>query len=154
MKLSLERQCDVAKKKRTPVPGVISRLDKCCAKLLWLCPTFETLWTLACQTPLSMEFSSKNTGVGCHVLLQGIFLIQGLNLCLICPCCCCCSVTKLCLTHCDPVNCSVPGFPVLHYLPEFAQSHVHWVSDAIQTSYPLSSPSPLSFNLSQHQGLF
>ena len=39
--------------------------------------------------------------------------------------CCCCSVTKLCLTHCDPVNCSTPGYPVLHYLPEFAQSHVH-----------------------------
>ena len=52
------------------------------------------------------------------------------------------------------MDCSIPGFPVLHYLPEFAQTHVHWVSDAIQPSHPLSSPSPPTFNLSQHQGLF
>ena len=53
----------------------------------------------------------------------------------------------------DPIDCSTPGFPVLHYLPEFAQIHVHWVSDAIQSSHPLS-PSSFAFNLSQHQGLF
>ena len=47
-----------------------------------------------------------------------------------------------------------PGFPVLHYLPEFAQTHVHWFNDAIQPFHPLSSPSPPTFNLSQHQGLF
>ena len=65
-----------------------------------------------------------------------------------------CSVTKLCLTLWDPpMNCSTPGFSVLHYLPEFAQTHVHWVGDAIQPSHPLSSPSP-AFNLSQHQDLF
>ena len=52
------------------------------------------------------------------------------------------------------MNCSMPGFPVLHYLPEFALTHVHWVSDVIQPSHPLSSPSPPAFNLSQHQGLF
>ena len=51
-------------------------------------------------------------------------------------------------------DCSTPGFPVLCYLPEFAQTHVHRVGDAIQPSHPLSSPSPLVFNLSQHQGLF
>ena len=50
--------------------------------------------------------------------------------------------------------CSMPGFPVLQCLPEFAQTHVHWVSDAIQPSHPLSSPSPPALNLSQHQGLF
>ena len=54
---------------------------------------------------------------------------------------------------CDPMNCSTPGLPVHHQLPEFTQTHVHWVSDAIQTSHPLSSLSP-AFNLSQHQGLF
>ena len=48
---------------------------------------------------------------------------------------------------------SVPGFPVHHQLPEFTQTHIHWVSDAIQTSHPLSSPSPPAFNLSQNQGL-
>ena len=49
---------------------------------------------------------------------------------------------------------STPGFPVLHYFPEFAQTYVHRVSDVIQPSHPLSPPSPLAFNLSQHQGLF
>ena len=54
---------------------------------------------------------------------------------------------------CDPMECSAPGFPVHHQLPELAQTHVHHVSDAIQPSHPLSSPSPPAFNLSQHQGL-
>ena len=68
--------------------------------------------------------------------------------------CCCCSASKSCLTICDPMNCSTPGFPVLHYLLEFAQTHVHWVSDAIWPSHPLFPPSPPVFNLSQHQGVF
>ena len=67
---------------------------------------------------------------------------------------CCCSVTQSCLILRDPMDCSTPGFSVLHYLLEFAQTHVHWVCDAIQPSHPLSSPSPLALNLSQHQGLF
>ena len=67
-------------------------------------------------------------------------------------CCCCCSVTKLCPTLCHPTDCSTPAFLVLRYLPEFAQTHVHWVSDAIQPSHPLLSPS-FAFSLSQHQGL-
>ena len=71
-----------------------------------------------------------------------------------CCCCCCCSVTKSCLTLCDPMDCSTPGFLVLHYLLEFAQTHVHWVNDAIQTSHLLLPPSPPALNLSQHQGLF
>ena len=66
---------------------------------------------------------------------------------------CCCSFTKLCLTLCDTIDCSMLGFPVLHYLPEFAQIHVHWVSDAIKLSHPMSPPSPFNFNLSQHMGL-
>ena len=64
-----------------------------------------------------------------------------------------CSVTQSCLTLCDPMECRTSGFPVLHYLPEFAQTHVHWVDDAIQPSHSLSSPS-LAPSLSQHQGLF
>ena len=55
---------------------------------------------------------------------------------------------------CDPMHCSTPGLPVLRYLPEFAQTHVHQVSDTTQPSHPLSPPSPPTFNLSQHQGLF
>ena len=58
------------------------------------------------------------------------------------------------LTLCDAMDCIMPGSPVLYHLPEFTQTHVHWVGDAIQASHPLSSPSPPTFNLSQHQGLF
>ena len=65
----------------------------------------------------------------------------------------CCSVTKSYLTVCNSVNCSMPGFPVLHYLLEFSQTHVHWVSDAIQPSQLLSPPSPPALNPSHHQGL-
>ena len=64
------------------------------------------------------------------------------------------SIAQLCLTLCNPMDCSMPGFPVCHQLPEFTQTHVHQVGDMIQPSHPLSSPSPLTFNLSQHQGLF
>ena len=67
---------------------------------------------------------------------------------------CCCSVAQLCLTLCDSMDCSMPGFPVLHHLLELTQTHVHLVGDAIQPSCPLSSPSPPAFNLSQHQSLF
>ena len=64
------------------------------------------------------------------------------------------SVAQLCLTLCDPMDCSVPGFPVHHHLPKLAQTHLHRVSDAIQPSNLLSALSPPVFNLSQHQGLF
>ena len=64
------------------------------------------------------------------------------------------SVAQPCLTFCNPMDCSTPGFPVHHQFPELAQTHVHQVSDAMQPSHPLSSPSPPAFNLTQHQGLF
>ena len=64
------------------------------------------------------------------------------------------SVDQSCPTLCDPMNHSTLGLPVHHQLPEFTQTHVHGVSDVIQPSHPLSSPSPPAFNLSQHQGLF
>ena len=63
------------------------------------------------------------------------------------------SVAQLCPTLCDPMNCSTPGLPVHHHLPEFTQTHVHRVRDAIQPSHPGSSPSPPAPNLSQHQSL-
>ena len=74
-----------------------------------------------------------------------------------CVCVCVCvyvcvfsSVTQSCLTLCDPMNHSTPGLPVHHKLPEFTQTHIHRVSDAIQLSHPLSSPSPPAPNPSQH----
>ena len=67
---------------------------------------------------------------------------------------CCCSVSQSCPTLCNPMDCSTPGLYVPHHLQEFAQTHIHWVGDAIQPSHPLlSSPLP-AFNLSQHQSLF
>ena len=65
--------------------------------------------------------------------------------------CCCCLLTQSCPTLFDPMDCSMPGFPVLHHVLQLAQTHVHWVGDALQPPNPLSSPSPPTFNLSQHQ---
>ena len=67
--------------------------------------------------------------------------------------CCCYPAVKFCMTLCDPMDCGMHSFPFLHHLLEFAQTHVHWVGDAIQPSHPLLSPSPPALNLSQHQGL-
>ena len=67
---------------------------------------------------------------------------------------CCYSVAKLCPTLCDSMDCSMPGFPVLHYLPECAQTPVHWVGNDIQPSHLLFPPSPPALSLPQHQSLF
>ena len=66
----------------------------------------------------------------------------------------CSLVAKSCPALCDPMDCSTSGLPVLHYLPEFAQTHVHQVGDTVQPSHPLLSPSPPACSLSQHLGLF
>ena len=119
------------------------------------------------------HFSSNNMRVDCHFLLEGIFLTQGLNphpMHLLhlqvdsLPLChlgspsidfsSVSSVAQSCLTLCDPMNHSTPGLPVYHQHPEFTQTHVHRVSDAIQPSHPLLSPSPPAPNPSQHQSLF
>jgi len=137
------------------------------------CPTLCD--PMDCSPPGSSvhgDSPDKNTGVGCHALLQEIFPDQGLNPGL--PQCRQTlyhlshqgspvsrirsdqirSVAQLCPTLCDPTNCSTPGLPVHHQLPEFTETHVHRVSDAIQPSHPLSSPSPSAPNPSQHQSLF
>ena len=134
-----------------------------------------TVWTVAPRLLCSWGSPGKNIGVGCHALLHWIFLTQGSNLHLLCllhwqagslplsppgkTCGLFCSVqfssvTQSCPTLCDPMNHSTPGLPVHHQLPEFTQTHVHRVSDAIQPSHPLSSPSPPALNPSQHQSLF
>ena len=69
-------------------------------------------------------------------------------------CCCYCSVAKSRPTLCDPIDCSITGFPVFHHLLEFAQTHVNWVNDAIQPSHLLPPSSPPALNCSKHQGLF
>ena len=67
---------------------------------------------------------------------------------------CCCSAAKSCPTLCHPMNCSMPGFPVFHCLQELAQTHMHWVSDAIRPSHPQPPPSPLALSLSQSRSVF
>ena len=87
-----------------------------------------------------------------YVLIHGsanIFLISSFHFFWFC----CSSVTKSCPTLFDPMDCST-RFPVHHHLPQFAQTHVHWVGDTIQPSHLLSSPSPPALNVSLHQGLF
>ena len=136
-----------------------------CFSHIWL---FATLWTIAVRLLCSWDSSGKNTVVGCHALLlcpdseiqpvslgpltladrffttssiwEAHKIVVQFS-----------SVTQSCPTLCDPMDCSTPGFPVYHQLPEFTQTHVHWVGDAIQPSHPLLSPSPPTFNLSQHQ---
>ena len=64
------------------------------------------------------------------------------------------SIAQSCPTLCDPMDCTTPGFPIHHQLLELAQTHAHRTNDAIQPSHPLPSPTPPTFNLSHHQGLF
>ena len=102
------------------------------------CPTLRaTLWTAAHEAPPSTGFSRQEYWSG--LPLPSVQFS---------------SVAQSCPTLCDPMNHSTPGLPVHHQLPEFTQTHVHQVSDAIQPSHPLSSPSPPVPNPSQHQGLF
>ena len=143
-----------------------------CVSSAVLCLVTQSCRTLCspmdCSPPdcsVHGDSPGKNTGVGCHTLLQGIFPTQRSN-----PGLPYCRHILYHLSHqgrpprsvqsfshvrlFEPVDCSMPGFPVHHQFPELAQTHVHRVGDAIQPSHPLSSPSTTTFNLSQHQGLF
>ena len=146
----------------------------CISCSLCLCLVAQSYLTLCYPMDYSLPDPSvlgdspgKNTGVGCHALLQGIFSTQGSN-----PGLLHCrqilyhlshqgnpassvqfsSVAQLCPTLCNPMDCIMPGFLVHHQLPELTQTHVHQVGDAVQPSHPLLSPSP-AFSLSQHQSL-
>ena len=89
--------------------------------------------------PLLMDWFYLLITVNEYSLLQQIFVVI---------------VVQLCPTLCDPMDCSMPGFPDHHHPLELAQTHAHWVGDGTQSSHPLLSPSPPAFSLSQHQGLF
>ena len=90
----------------------------------------------------------------CHLWFLSLESYNFLCTVLFCPSVQFSSVTQSCPILCNPMNCSTPGFPVHHQLPEAIQSHIHRLGDAIQPSHSLSSPSPPALNLSQHQGLF
>ena len=136
----------------------------------WL---FATPWTAALQATLSTGFSRQEYWSGLPFNPPGHLLYRGRNLCLLywqgdslplshqgSPIHVSykqlqfSSVAQPCLTLCDPMNHSTPGLLVYHQLPEFTQTHSHRVSDAIQPSHPLSSPSPPAPDPSQHQSLF
>ena len=130
---------------------------------------FITSWTVAHQAPLSTEFSRQeywsklplpspgdlpkpeiepgSPALQADSLLSEPIYMSSSSVQFS-------SVAQSYPTVCDPMDCSTPGFPAHHQLPELAQTHVHCVSDAIQPSYPLSSPFPPALSLSQHQGLF
>ena len=101
-----------------------------------------TPWIAAYQAPPSMGFSRQEYWSGVPLYSSKMASVQFS------------SVAQSCLTLCDPINCSMPGLPVHHQLPEFTQTQVHRACDAIQPSHPLSSPSPPAPNPSQHQSLF
>ena len=100
----------------------------------WHCPSWPDTIVI-----LRQEVLERNTELTSHYQLEEFQFS---------------SVAQSCPTLCDPMNSSTPGLPVHHQLPEFTQTHVHRVSDAIQPSHPLSSASPSASNPSQHQGLF
>ena len=134
---------------------------------------FVTPWTVGHQAPLSVGFFKqeywsglpfptlgdlhdneiKPTSPVSPALQVDSLLLRNLGSHLA-TICCCYSITKSCPTLCISLNYITPGFPVLRYLPEFAQTHIHRVCDAIQTSHPLLPPSSPALNLVQHQGLF
>ena len=89
-------------------------------------------------------------GTVSYTMLRWLMLLSKLSYQLYC----CCSVAKSSLTLYDHIVHSTPGFPVLHYFPEFAQTHFHWISDVIKLCHPLLSPSYPALNISQRQGLF
>ena len=157
------------------IPDYLKPDDGVCAKSLQLCPTFCN------PMDYSLPGSSVHEILQARILewvtissFRGIFLTQGSNQSLlhILPgqagslplwspgklndgiCCCCCSVTQSCPTLWDPMDCSTPGLPVPHDRLEFAQVHVHCISDAVQPSHPLMPSSSSALNLSQHQRLF
>ena len=117
---------------------------KACVSLVIFCLdslSIDTSGVLKFPTTLVLQLTSPFLSVNiCHILRCSYVQFS--------------SVAQSCLTLCDPMNCSTPGLPVHHQLPEFTQTHIRRVSDAIQPSHPLLSPSPPAPNPSQHQSLF
>ena len=112
---------------------------------------FQICWHIECSTFLASSFRiwNSSTGIPSPPLALFIVMLSKAHLTSHSS-----SVAQSCPTLCDPMNCSMPDLPVHHHLPEFTQTHVHWVGDAIQLSHPLSSPFPPAPNPSQHQSHF
>ena len=151
-------------------PGAKTYVWALYGKSLHMSLKFWTFEDANVHSPVQSCKSVHISGIYCHVGVSSthgcafiyctVLIFWCLFLCIICVKSIinilqysCCSVTQLCPTFYHPMDCSTSGFPVLHHLLEFAQTHVHRVGDAIQSSHPLSPTSP-ALNLSQHQGLF
>ena len=150
----------------SPIPGILQ------ARILeWAAISFSNAWkwkvkvkslspvqllatprTAVHQAPLPMGFSRQEQRSGLPLPSPGSYRYICVYIYIHKHCCC--SVIKSCWILCNPMDCSMPGLPVHHQLPEFAQIHVHRVSDVIQPSHPLLPPSRPGFNFSQHQCLF
>ena len=111
-------------------------------------------WTSETQWALDKDLHQQRSEANFRKIQQSPSILTVNQYVKECNSICYCSVTGSCSTLCHPMDCTTPGFPVLHHLPELAQTHVHWVGDAIQPSRSLLSPSPPTFHLSQRQGLF
>ena len=133
-----------------PVVGGWDPGWSCCPEHLWVALPWG-LYFLVIEWWAQTVSIPKDQGPSRSLLLSMISLwkLDSITCTVLCS-----SVTQSCPTLCDPKNHSMPGLPVHHQLPEFTQTHLHRVSDAIQPSHPLSSPSPLAPNPSQHQSLF
>ena len=124
-----------------------------------ICHGFSQHFAGACNRPGGCLDKGKHTQIRnmatCPWEIQwGAMKTRSTNWSLSILYCYCCSVAQLSLILCNPIDCSIPGFPVLHHLSQLAQTYGHWVSDAIQPFCSLSSPSTPVFHLSHHQGLF
>ena len=142
--LKLNKQTELKKKMSSYLIFSKTNLLKSILRSAQLCPT---LWDpVDCSLPGSSVHGILQARILEWVAIspsRGYSPVQSVS-----------SVTQSCLTICDPMNSSMEGLPVHHQLPEFTQTHVHRVSDAIQPSHPLSSPCPPAPNPSQHQSLF
>ena len=125
----------------TIVSVILSNHIILCYPLL-LPSNFQTLGPFPLKQLFVLDGQHTGVSASASILLMNIQSVQFS------------SVAQSCPTLCDPMNCSTPGLPVHHKLPEPTQMHVHWAGDAIQPSHPLLSPSPPALNLSQHKGLF
>ena len=130
------------------------RLTNCLYRMWWMYHLISPSGYHQCNGVTNSIYLLRLLGGLGKIMYVNCFEQTGMYSFYVSFCCCFCSVSQLRLTLCDPMICSTPGFPVLPYIPAFAQTHVHWIGNAIQPSHPLSSPSLPAFSLSQHQGLF
>ena len=120
-----------------------------CRTSTTICTSLRSHWAVLDFSFLMCKIKGLLNSVASNTNPSGAGGVGGDNINL----CCCRSVAQSCPALCDPMDCSMPGHPVPHYLPEFTQVHVHWIGDANQPSHPLLALSPPALNLFQLQGL-